>query len=581
MRRPDREGRIAGRLGDRLVERGCISEAQLQLALKEQERTGRRLGETLITLGFTTEQEIAASLATQSGVDYVDLSALFVEPEALAALDIQFCRDHVLLPIAVDGASIRVAMANTFDILTVDTISQMTGRRVDVVAASEPDVLATIDRLLGGDARGSLEGLIAEARRVVESQSDSRHDAGEQPVVRLVDTLIRDAFRAGATDLHVEPEERLVRIRHRVDGLLIQGPTLPKPLQGAVAARVKLMAQLDISETRVPQDGKINLEIDRRPLGMRVSSLPTVHGENLVIRLLDKSKVVVGLEDLGYSEENLRAFQTAIRRPAGIILVTGPTGSGKTTTLYAALNALNTMDMKIATLEDPVEYEMPVIRQSQVNVQAGLTFGRGLRALLRQDPDVVLVGEMRDAETVEVAIRAAMTGHLVLSTLHTNSAVGAIPRLRNMDVEPYLLSSTLVAVLAQRLVRKLCVHCRVPDEAPDEVERDALGIAPGAPLFRPGKCPRCNETGYRGRRAIAEVLTLTPKVARSVMRGLSADEIAAVAVAEGMTTMVDEARAMVLGGETTVHEALRHTWDKDMAQAGGRELSAVPIREAA
>lgn len=568
MTAPNDGERITGRLGDRLVQRGCITDVQLKLALKEQQRTGKHLGETLVVLGFTTEQEIAAALATQSGVEYVEVAAKDIPPEVIGLLDLEFCRDRVLVPVEADEQTISVAMANPFDILTVDTISQMTRRRVNVLAASEPDVLLVVERHLGADSHASIEILIAQARKAVESQQDARLEGGQQPVIRLVDALIRDAARSGATDLHVEPEERIVRTRNRVDGVLVQGPTLPKEVQGAVTTRLKLMAQLDISETRTPQDGKITLEIDRRPIGMRVSTLPTVQGENIVLRLLDKSKVVIGLEDLGYSRENLVAIERAIRRPSGIVLVTGPTGSGKTTTLYAALKALNTMDQKIATLEDPVEYEMSVIRQSQVNAQAGLTFGAGLRALLRQDPDVVLVGEMRDAETVEVAIRAAMTGHLVLSTLHTNSAIGAVPRLLNMDVEPFLLSSTLVAVLAQRLVRKLCPSCKRQVEEPDPAQCARLDVDfRTATLYESGKCGRCNNTGYKGRRAIAEVLTMSPGVAQAIHQGRGTAGIAAAAAEDGMVTMVDEARSMVLSGETSLDEALRHIWDRKATEA--------------
>ncbi|MBN1827239.1 MAG: type II/IV secretion system protein [Candidatus Eisenbacteria bacterium] len=556
-----------GRLGERLVERGCISEAQLSLALKEQERTGGRIGEILVALGFTTEQEITSSLANQAGLEQVQLSEFEPNKEALALLDESFCRERSLLPLDVDANLFRVAMANSFDVLTVDEVSQLTGRAVEALAAPESEVLAALDRAFGVDVRKSLDALVEEAAKASRS---SRHQeihgiVSEQPVVRLVDAIIREAVRRGATDVHVEPEVRIVRTRNRIDGVLVSAITLPLELRTAVTARIKLLADLDIAETRLPQDGKITAEVDRRQIMIRVSTLPTIHGENVVMRLLDKSKVVVGLEDLGFADQNLGAFSSAIQRASGIILVTGPTGSGKTTTLYAALKAINTMDRKIATLEDPVEYELPVVRQSQVNVQAGFTFAKGLRALLRQDPDVILVGEMRDAETVETALRAAMTGHLVLSTLHTNSAIGAIARLLDMGVEPFLLGSTLVAVVAQRLVRRLCVDCREPDPAPDPILLSALGLSEGeaTALYRARGCKRCGGTGYRGRRAVAEVLTVTPAVGHALVAGGAAEAIGAAARREGMVSMLDEARRMVISGETSVAEALRHTWDND------------------
>ena len=556
-----------GRLGERLVDRGCITEDQLALALREQERTGGRIGGLLVRLGFTTDQEITASLATQAGVEQVDLSTTASTEEAVALLPESFCREHTLLPLSVDRGLLTIAMANTFDVLIVDRVSQMTGCPVKVLAATEPDLLASFDMAFGFDVQKSFETLIAEAVEVSHGKTSDevRKIVGEQPVVRLVDSIIREAVRQGSTDVHIEPEARIVRVRNRVDGMLVAAVTLPTELRTAVAARIKILANLDIAENRLPQDGKISTEVDRRAVMIRVSTLPTIYGESVVMRILDRSKVVVGLEDLGFSGENLKALSTAIHRAAGIILVTGPTGSGKTTTLYAALKTINTMDRKIATLEDPVEYELPVVRQSQVNMATGFTFGLGLRSLLRQDPDVILVGEMRDAETVEVAMRAAMTGHLVLSTLHTNSAVGAIARLIDMGVESYLLGSTLVAVVAQRLVRLLCPDCRVVDEEPDPQMLRAIGIShdSGVTLFRSNGCESCSHTGYRGRRAVGEVLTVTRNIAREITKGAGAETISKVAHEEGMVGMLGEVCRMVMDGETSMKEALRQTWDTD------------------
>ena len=567
-----------GRLGERLVDRGCITEAQLSLALKEQQRTGARLGEIITSLGFATENEITSSLASQAGVEHVDLANISVPPAVLSLLEESFCREHKLLPLAADERRIRVAMANSFDVLTVDAVSQMSGRAVEVMATTEPALLAAIDRVYGTDICKSIECLIEQAVRATEKTdaSEIRGVVGEQPVIQLVDAILRDAVRRECTDVHFEPEARIVRTRFRIDGILLPSVTLPKTLQTAVVARIKLLADLDISKTRLPQDGKLSSKIDSRAVDMRVSTLPTVHGENVVLRILDKAKIVLSLEQLGFSERNFHVFSDAIKRPAGIILVTGPTGSGKTTTLYAALKALNTMDMKIATLEDPVEYELPVIRQSQVNVQAGLTFGKGLRSLLRQDPDVILVGEIRDAETIEVALRAAMTGHLVLSTLHTNSALGAIPRMLNMGVEPFMMASTLVAIVAQRLVRRLCRVCREKETEPDPVACRALSITADemAGLYRAVGCDQCNDTGFRGRRAIAEVLCVTPALSAAIASMANHETLREIAIRDGMAMMNEEGRNLVLNGETSMQEALRHIWDSHQETEEPEEAAA-------
>jgi type IV pilus assembly protein PilB len=551
-------GRIM--LGESLVRRGAITEEQLALALKEQERTGGHVGEILVALGFTTQEEITRSLATQAGVEEIDLNEIEVPPEALALLDQAFCRERKVLPIAADEHQLRIAMANSLDVLTVDEVGRLTGRAVEVMAASEPAMLEALDRVFGGDVQQSLEVLIVNAATSVARSDEIGQVVGEQPVVRLVEALLREGVRRGATDLHIEPEERLVRCRYRVDGALLQGPTLPKSIQSAVNARIKILSGLDISETRLPQDGKVVTQVRGRHINLRVSTMPTVHGENTVLRILDRNRLSLGLADLGFSDITLAGLHEAIARPAGIILVTGPTGSGKTTTLYAALSEINTLDRKIATLEDPVEYELPVIRQAQVNTQTGLTFGVGLRALLRQDPDVILVGEMRDRETAEVALRAAMTGHLVLSTLHTNSAAGAIPRLLDMGMQPYLLASTLNAVMAQRLLRKLCPRCRVPEQQPDPEKMSMVGLepGPGVSLHRAQGCEKCNGTGFRGRRGLGELLRVTPTIAKMISQRADSSAIAQAAVQDGMVLMEDEAREMVRTGETSLDEAIRH-----------------------
>lgn len=561
--------RERGRLGEALIQRSVLTEAQLDLALKEQGRIGGHLGEILVSLGFVSEEELSSALAEQSGVEEIDLLAIEIPSEALALLPEDFCRKHMMVPIALEKKSLRVAMSNTFDVLAVDAASRLTKRSIDVVAAPEHAVLEALDRAFGGGGELGLETLITEAVAATQNRGEVVGVISEQPVVRLVDAIFTEGVRREATDIHIEPEERLVRCRYRIDGVLVQGSILPDALRSAVVARVKLLAGMDISETRLPQDGKIVARIDRRHINMRVSSMPSVHGENVVIRILDRNRLALGLEELGFSARNLKVLAEAIERPSGIILVTGPTGSGKTTTLYAALTAINSLERKIATLEDPIEYELPVVRQAQINPRAGLTFGVGLRALLRQDPDVILVGEMRDRETAEVALRAAMTGHLVLSTLHTSSAAGTIPRLLDMGMEPYLVASTLVAIVAQRLVRQLCPRCREPETDPDLDKLRLLGIARenAGKLYRPGQCAECHGTGYQGRSAVVEILRISPALARLISQAVDSATIAQAARDEGMTSMEADARTMVLAGKTSLAEALRQTWGGGLAES--------------
>jgi len=553
------------RMGETLVARGTITAAQLAIALKEQQRSGGKLGEVLINLGFASEEEIAAFLAFQAGVRRIDLRDVACDHALAGKLGESFCREKKLLPVSEQHGRLQVAMANTFDVLAVDEITRRTGLAVEVLAASEATVLDALDRAFGRDEAESLEALIQSAQRAAARVAEIDGLAEDRPIVRLVDRLLADAVRTGATDVHLEPDQTLVRCRYRVDGALSQAATLPRELKSAVAARIKVMAGLNISESRLPQDGKIVARILGRNINLRISTMPTVHGENIVVRVLDRNRLALGLGELGLSEPNVAALSEAIARESGMILVTGPTGSGKTTTLYAALAEINALERNIATLEDPVEYELPLIRQAQINPQAGLTFGVGLRALLRQDPDVILVGEMRDRETADVALRAAMTGHLVLSTLHTNSAAGAIPRLLEMGVEAYLLASTLVAVVAQRLLRKLCPHCAAPDPEPDRKELRALGLTvkDAQRLRRPVGCEQCGGSGYAGRRAVAEVLAVTPTVAGLIGVAEGRAGIAEAARSEGMVLMEEDARELVLRGETSLTEAVRHTWGGD------------------
>lgn len=552
-------------LGQRLIEAGLIDQTQLQAALSEQQRTKQTLGSILIRLGFVDEEAVAAAVAAQARVKYVDLGQYSPQPEATQRVQENFARQKRLVPISFVGKALVVAMANPLDVLALDELRHLAKGPVEVVGATESQVQKALDRAYGAGMGWNEvveESLRHVARKAGEALGESEV-AQEPPIIRLLDNLIFRAVQDGATDIHVEPEEKLVRNRFRVDGLLRYGPHLPKELQGAVTARIKVMANLDIAENRLPQDGRISFNSGGREVDLRVSTFPTTHGENLVLRILDRSKLVLGLEQLGFAPDQLTNFKRLLMHPNGIILASGPTGSGKTTTLYSGLTYLNSEERNIMTIEDPVEYGIPGIRQSQVNVKAGLTFGAGLRSILRQDPDVIMVGEMRDEETVEIAIRAALTGHLVFSTLHTNDAAGAIPRLTDMGAAPFLVSSALLLVVAQRLVRVICTNCK--EEAPPDpvvIRRLGLQAKEGELKVFQGKgCDKCDQTGYRGRIGIYEMLIVTPELTPLILERADAGAIRRAARAQGMRTMVEDGIRKAIRGLTTLEEVARESVD--------------------
>jgi len=552
-------------LGQRLIEAGLIDQTQLQAALSEQQRTKQNLGSILIRLGFVDEEAVAAAVAAQARVKYVDLGQYSPQPEATQRVQENFARQKRLVPISFVGKALVVAMANPLDVLALDELRHLVKGPVEVVGATESQVQKALDRAYGAGMGWNEvveESLRHVARKAGEALGESEV-AQEPPIIRLLDNLIFRAVQDGATDIHVEPEEKLVRNRFRVDGLLRYGPHLPKELQGAVTARIKVMANLDIAENRLPQDGRISFNSGGREVDLRVSTFPTTHGENLVLRILDRSKLVLGLEQLGFAPDQLTNFKRLLMHPNGIILASGPTGSGKTTTLYSGLTYLNSEERNIMTIEDPVEYGIPGIRQSQVNVKAGLTFGAGLRSILRQDPDIIMVGEMRDEETVEIAIRAALTGHLVFSTLHTNDAAGAIPRLTDMGAAPFLVSSALLLVVAQRLVRVICTNCK--EEAPPDpvvIRRLGLQAKEGELKVFQGKgCDKCDETGYRGRLGIYEMLIVTPELTPLILERADAGAIRRAARAQGMRTMVEDGIRKAIRGLTTLEEVARESVD--------------------
>jgi len=549
-------------LGVQLVERGLLTKDQLEVALKEQARTGKRMGEVLVSLGFCSEDDISQVVAGQAGVQMIDLNSYRADQNALDLIDENFAKKNKLVPVSLENDNLTVAMDNTTDVMLIDKLQSRTGKFIEIVQATESDILQAIDRFYGGETKEddtieqlSLQAEQAEREGVAVSEEES-------PVVKLVDQLLLKGVKLGSTDIHIEPDENTVRTRFRVDGILHQGPALPKSLQSALIARLKVMGNLNIAESRLPQDGRFRFFMGKRQIDLRLSTLPTVNGENIVMRLLDKGKVILGLDKLGFTPKNLELFKNAISRPNGVILVTGPTGSGKTTTLYAALSYINSSDRKIVTLEDPVEYEISMIRQAQINVRAGFTYAVGMRSILRQDPDVILVGEIRDAETAEIAIQAAMTGHLVFSTLHTNDSAGAFPRLIDMGIESFLVSSSVICVLAQRLIRKICPKCKTEYQPTDEdLQKLGLHDKDRKYKFFTGKgCSSCNDTGYSGRCAIYEILRVSPRIEKLVLERADGPEVRKVAVEEGMMTLLHDALVKAVNGQTSIEEVLRVTY---------------------
>ncbi|MFA4916730.1 MAG: GspE/PulE family protein, partial [Syntrophales bacterium] len=486
----------------------------------------------------------------------INLNGYPVEPHSLRLLTEAFTRTNKVVPLFEKDNRLTVAIANPFDIMTIGEIERLTSLMVDVKVATETDIMNTIERFYGGksEAKGLLrEDLFQESK----PREETEDLAVLAPVVQLVNQIIIQAVNEGVTDIHIEPKEKELRSRFRIDGILHDGPTFPKNLQAAITTRLKIMANLNISESRLPQDGRIVFPVDKKHIDLRVSTLPNIFGENIVLRVLDKEKLVLGLSQLGFSPSNLTVFRDSILKSNGIILVCGPTGSGKTTTLYSALSYLNSREKNIVTLEDPVEYELPELCQSQINLKQGFTFAGGLRAILRQDPDIIFVGEMRDAETIEVAIRAAITGHLVFSTLHTNDAAGAIARLLDMGVEPYLLSSSLVAIIGQRLVRCICPACK-EEMKPGEDLLGMVAVKERGRLFYSGKgCSRCYGTGYSGRIGIFEVLPVSSFMASLIAKGADGQALKDRAKEEGMATMMDDGLQKAGAGVTTLEEVVR------------------------
>jgi len=561
------KGRKKQLLGEILVERGPLTPEQLHEALLRQKEVGERLGQVLQDLGFLSEEEILSALSDQLGLPIVSLAdpSLNLYP-VINHFPQKFMKQYRFFPLDLTNGVLSVVMADPLDFYTLDDIRLRTGYEVKVLLGREREILRALDQCYSSSS--SMEKIIKdledEGSRLGEEEDveQLKDMASEAPVVRLVNLILSRAVEGRASDVHVEPFEGKLRVRYRIDGVLMDAESPPKRLQAAVVSRIKIMAKMNIAERRLPQDGRIRLQLGGQDLDIRVSTIPTIYGESIVMRLLDRGSVLLGLGELGFGQETERRFETLIKKPHGIILVTGPTGSGKTTTLYGALRELNSVEKKIITIEDPVEYQLEGTNQIQVKPKIGLSFAAGLRHIVRQDPDIILVGEIRDAETAEIAIHAALTGHLVLSTLHTNDAAGAITRLLDMGIEDYLVSSTLVAILAQRLVRKICLGCKVP-YAPEEGELRELGLdaarLKGLTLFQGQGCPECNFLGYKGRIGIYELLVVTEPLQRLILQKADANVLKQKAVELGMKTLREDGWEKVKAGITTIAEVVRVT----------------------
>ena len=550
------------RMGESLVAQGLITLDQLRIAVKEQKATGLPIGRQLVALGFITEAVVRDQLAHVLGSQSIDLAMVVADPEALTLVPEDFARKQRLLPIAYNAERqvLTIATTDMFNVVALDQLKAALGQQVeiDTLLAGEAQLIEYTDLFYGFDL--SLDGILREIETgEVDYQSiNPETDEYTQPVVRLVGALLADAVKRRASDIHFEPEHAFLRIRYRIDGVLEQVRSLHKTYWPGVAVRLKVLSGMNIAETRAPQDGRMSLTLSGRPIDFRVSSQPGIHGENIVLRILDREKSILPLETMGFADQALQELQLMMARPEGILIITGPTGSGKTTTLYSMLAHLNSEEVNIMTLEDPVEYPVTLMRQTSVNETVKLDFANGIRSIMRQDPDIILVGEVRDKETAEMAFRAAMTGHQVFTTLHTNSALGVFPRLLDIGIKPGIMAGNIIGVVAQRLVRLLCPRCKEA-YTPEETEARILGWeAAGSPtLYRAKGCPVCDSKGYRGRMALIELLRMDADLDEMVARDAALHEIRAAALVRGYRPLADDGVARVLAGTTSFAEVAR------------------------
>lgn len=556
-------------LGNRLVEKGLITREQLWEAFRVQSKTGEKLDHVLLKLGLVAEKDIADI----TGIDFISAQRellINLNPEILRIIPEHLVKRHKVIPLYKEDRKLVVAMADPMNVVAIDDLRLNMGMEIEPVLADVVEIEAVIQKHYGiPDIEKVFKDFdVGYDQPEQEAMSlEEENMANEAPIIRLVNSIIIQAIEEKASDIHIEPHAAGVRVRYRIDGFLTEIMRLPRKIKAAVISRIKIMSNMDIAEKRLPQDGRIQLKFYRKDIDLRVSTLPTVYGEKIVIRLLDKTSMInYRMEQLGFLEQNFGKLRKMLRNSNGMVLITGPTGSGKTTTLYAALNQLNNVEKNIITVEDPVEYMLDGINQTQVNVKAGMTFAVGLRSILRQDPDIIMVGEIRDSETAEIAVRAATTGHLVLSTLHTNDAPGAVTRLVDMGIEPFLAASSVLGVVAQRLVRLICPHCREayqPESGAPEREFMSVGSDDEVTLYRGKGCDKCGNVGYRGRMPIHEVLIVTSGLRPLIVRNISSDKLRQKALEEGMISLKQDGIAKARQGLTTIQEVMRVAYSEE------------------
>ena len=548
-----------------LIDAGLITPEQLNKAIELQKNSGLRLGQVLIRMGLVSEEGMIATLGDQAGIPYVNLDNYIIDPKVLSLIPENLARTFLIIPLFRIAHTLTIAMADPLNVKAIDEVRRRAGCEVDTAVSTEEQTRRAVDSYYG--ISSSIEDIVKEALEgdlKVTVEGTEGETAPEGPIIRLVNLIIFQAVRDNVSDIHIEPDEHKLGIRYRIDGILHESVAPPKHLQAALISRIKVMANMDIAETRAPQDGRFQINSEGKNIEFRISSFPTIYGENIVLRILDQSKAVLNMEELGFAPEILERYRTLLKSPYGIILVTGPTGSGKTTTLYASLNARNSIDKNIITIEDPVEYRLKLIRQTQINPKAGITFASGMRSILRQDPDVIMVGEMRDLETSEMAFQAALTGHLVFSTLHTNDSVGALARLLHLGIEPFLVASSTVAVLAQRLVRTICPNCKTA-HAPSQEEMKSFRLEQreGCEFYRGKGCKACRNTGYKGRIGIYELLTVNEPIRKLLLENGSAAVIRETArQSQEMKMLREDGLAKACRGITTLEEVNRTTFEE-------------------
>lgn len=549
------------RLGDTLISLGLITDEQLKYALNKQKTSvGKRLGEILVEENIITQRQLIDVLKTKFGVESIDLRSIKLDPSIVKLLPENLARRHKAVPIKISDGKLIVAMSDPLDRPALAEIGMITQKPTQAVLASPSDIKYAIDVVFSDTNANKAADEYMRIQSSGADFDDNNLDINSAPIVKLVTSLIESGVRMKASDIHIEPEVDKMRVRMRIDGVLYETLSISNKPHNAIVSRIKIMANMNISEKRIPQDGRILTEVDGREIDLRVATIPSTQGEKVVIRILDRQSLVEGIHNLGLSESGEEKFKSIINRPYGMVLVTGPTGSGKTTTLYTVLMSLNNVNRNIVTIEDPVEYDIPGIYQTQVNPKAGLTFATGLRGFMRADPDVVMVGEIRDEETADVAVNAALTGHLVLSTLHTNDSVGAVARMVEMGVKPYILASSLSGVIAQRLVRKICPHCKTEYEATLQ-DKLAIGLPEDKDyiLYKGAGCENCNDTGYKGRIGVFEILPISNELRNLITKDTSTNKLFEAAKKEGLVTLREDGVDKVLRGATTVQEVLRIT----------------------